>query len=84
MTAVRERASVHGHVVLKQLLQSPMSREALATQMREAYGSDANFHTCDVVGMSFEQLFELLVGRGKIVEIQGQWSARLEMMCADE
>lgn len=84
MTTMSEHASVHGHVVLKRLLESPVSREVLATQLRDAYGSDASFHTCDVVGMSFDQLFDLLVGRGKIIENQGLWSARLEMMCADE
>lgn len=76
--------SIHGHVILRQLAETPMTRMAIAARARHDFGAGARFHTCDTQGLSFDALFDLLAARGKIVADGELWATETAKVCADE
>ena len=75
--------SVHGRNVLKLVLESGRSwkREDLLQNIASEFGGDAAFHTCSVEGFSAEQLIEMFLGKGKLVETAEGITADPSRMC---
>jgi probable metal-binding protein len=75
--------SIHGHVLLKWLADTPLSTDALRTRVAEQLGAEPRFHTCDKSGLSLDALLALLSERGKIALSGSGWSSDLSKMCSD-
>ena len=76
--------SVHGHNVLKMVLaaEKPQPREQLVEAIAAEFGADAQFHTCSVQGLSANDLLELFMGKGKLVEGAEGITADASRMCS--
>ena len=76
--------SIHGRNVLKLVLESDRSwpRAELLETLAGKFGADSEFHTCSRSEMSAEQLLELFLGKGKLVEAEGGITADSSKMCS--
>ena len=77
-------ASVHGRKVLKMVLESEkaLPREQLIQAMEAQFGADSQFHTCSVQELSANDLLELFLGKGKLVEGAEGITADASKMCS--
>ncbi|MTI13516.1 YecH family metal-binding protein [Sansalvadorimonas verongulae] len=75
--------SVHGRNVLKMVLAAdkPQPREQLIEAITAQFGADAHFHTCSVQGLSANNLLELFMGKGKLVESAEGITADASRIC---
>ncbi|CAM3632278.1 YecH family metal-binding protein [Parendozoicomonas haliclonae] len=62
--------TVHGRKVLMMVLESGRHwpRAELVQEMADKFGADSTFHTCSVQALSANDLIDLFVGKGKMVE----------------
>ena len=76
--------SVHGRNVLKMVLASDRSwpRAELLQAMVNEFGADSEFHTCSVDSLSAEQLLDLFLNKGKLVETAEGLSVDTSKMCS--
>ncbi len=60
--------SIHGRMVLNliQEMSQPIQPTELMTAIDEAFGADAQFHTCSIKGASVNELIEMFVAKGKL------------------
>ncbi|MCL6271120.1 YecH family protein [Sansalvadorimonas sp. 2012CJ34-2] len=75
--------SVHGHKVMNMVIESGRSwpRAELLEALAETFGADAEYRTCSVEGFSADQLIDLLLGKGKMVETAEGISVIASKMC---
>lgn len=74
---------IHGHEVLH-LLDAAEPRLTRATLAREAsrlWGAEARFHTCSSAAMSLDELIDMLVRKGKVVDEAGVLSVNFARVC---
>ncbi|MEM6592715.1 MAG: YecH family metal-binding protein [Cyanobacteria bacterium P01_D01_bin.71] len=76
-------AQVHGHDVMKMMLENGQSysRETLQAAIVEQFGKEARFHTCSAEGMTAEELVEFLARRGKFIESGAGFTTAADKMC---
>jgi len=75
--------SFHGHEILDMLIQSPRvyTLQKLQAAIHEKYGSNVVFHACGGENMSFNDLMQYLLVRGKIAEQDGTLIAFADKKC---
>lgn len=81
---VARPASLHGHVILDWLAETPMNALELSVRLEHelpAAEERMQFHTCDRRGLSLEELLVLLAERGKITDLAGRWMANPSSRC---
>ncbi len=68
--------SIHGRNVLEIVRETEqaLSREMLLQSMRTQFGEEAVFHTCSASDMSGEELVDMFLGKGRLVQDEGQLS----------
>jgi probable metal-binding protein len=80
---MKTTTTVHGHDVLYMVYAAnpPFTRKTLAEHVERTYGAEARFCTCSQAELTFDQLLEFLIGRGKIVESKGELFTVMEKVC---
>ena len=78
-------ASVHGHDVMRMMIESQTehgyTRESLRSAMFEKFGADARYHTCVAENMDADTLIDYLAARGKFVEAKEGFNTAEEKIC---
>ena len=77
--------SIHGHAVLRLLLDAPhpLSLPALREAAAERFGADTRFHTCSARDLTLDQLVDFLLARRKLAMEDGALVVRRAEICAD-
>lgn len=75
--------SVHGRHVLQMVIASERSwsRAELQQALVEEFG-EVPFHTCSAQGMSTDELIELFLTKGKMIETADGITVDLSKMCS--
>jgi probable metal-binding protein len=76
--------SVHGHEVMKMMVNSKTSSYTKATlekAIAENFGPNARFHTCSAENMTAKQLIEFLESKGKFVDSGSGFSTESAKIC---
>lgn len=75
--------SVHGHEIMQLIHEAdpPLTREQLVEQVKQRFGEQVEFHACAGGGMTLDDLLDFLFQRGKVVEVDGQLSTDIGLMC---
>ena len=73
--------NVHGHAVLELLVEKALSRGELDAELTRRFGAEVRFCTCSAEGMTREELLGMLIGKGKIVEVDGVLTADPARIC---
>ena len=62
--------SVHGHNVLNLIKdhQEALTRDALIMVISDHFGAETRYHTCSLSDLSAQQLIDLFLQKGKLVE----------------
>lgn len=61
--------SVHGHNVLNLIKDhQELTRDALTMVITDHFGADTRYHTCSVSDLGAQQLIDLFLQKGKLVE----------------
>nr|VFK27365.1 MAG: probable metal-binding protein [Candidatus Kentron sp. MB]VFK30305.1 MAG: probable metal-binding protein [Candidatus Kentron sp. MB]VFK74281.1 MAG: probable metal-binding protein [Candidatus Kentron sp. MB] len=78
--------SIHGHEVMKMMMNSPVSftQKSLEKAIHDRFGTQARFHTCSAQGMDAEQLIQFLGNRGKFVGAQHAFTTTKDKICNHE
>ncbi len=74
-------SSVHGRKVLMMVVESgrTWSREELVQTMHGTFGD--TFNTCSLQGLSADQLLDMFLGKGKMLETEAGISVDQSRMC---
>ena len=67
--------------MLELLAEGPLTREGLAAEVCRRFGAEVRFCTCSAQGLTREALVELLIGKGKIVEVEGMLTVDRARIC---
>lgn len=75
---------IHGHDVLHLLdaAEPCLTRETLATEATRLWGAKARFHTCSTEGMTLDELVDMLVQKGKVVDEGGALRVNFGRVCS--
>ena len=61
--------SIHGHNVLNLIKDhQELTRDALTMVITDHFGAQARYHTCSVSDLGAQQLIDLFLQKGKLVE----------------
>ena len=67
------------HLVLN--ARPPITREHLTEYVTRLYGPAAQFHTCSASCLSLDQLLNILLSKGKLIERDGRLFTDTSKMC---
>ncbi len=75
--------SVHGHEILRLLLETPepLTQAELRGIAAREFGADARYHTCSAAEMTLDDLIVFLMGRGKLSESDGRLIVHRREIC---
>ena len=76
--------SVHGRNILKMVLESGKSwpREELLAEIAGNFGAEASFHTCSTDGLKADDIIDMFLRKGKLVDQDGSLTADPARMCS--
>ena len=78
--------TIHGHTVMHWLseAQSPLSFSEIEARVREQFGEQVRFKTCNTRGHTLSELLSILEARGKIIADDDGYTVNAHKMCAED
>lgn len=80
---VFEMNQIHGHEVLKMMIESgkTYTKATLAAEIITKFGADARFNTCSAEDLTAEQLVAFLDSKGKFIPQEDGIQTSADLMC---